>query len=272
MKRNTSVLTSFVLTTALLLAACGNGSGSSAETEAAAPAPLPQIPDALPLPDNSQQNHYQILLFGNSHMRSHDFPKLLEMLIKAGKKASEATVVLAPGGSFLDERYYQTASRDLLHNGSWSHLVLQGQKYSVSGGSTYPTNLTSAWVELAKAKKTTPVLYPEHAQFGDFYEGTHIYNILRQVKLQSPACLAPIPYAWQQLLTSQPDLRLHDDDGNHANLHGALLSAMVLYEVITATPADQLPDLKEIGVSASIQQQLRQQASATLQQYPACSS
>ncbi len=257
-----------LILTAMLLSGCGGGGDKAAQTSATNPPP--QQPNVLPLPDNSQQSHYQILLFGNSHLRSHDFPQLLQKLIKTGKKASQVTVVQAPGGSFLDERYYQSQSRDLLSQGTWSHLILQGQKYSVSGGSNYPTQLTSAWVELAKAQQTTPVLYPEHAQIGDFYEGNHIYNILRQVQQQNPACLAPIPHAWQQLLTRNTDVRLHDADGNHANLQGVLLSALVLYEVITNSPADQLPDLADIDVPAQVQQQLRQQASATLQQYPAC--
>ncbi len=177
----------------------------------------------------------------------------------------------APGGSYLDERYYQAESRDLIEKGKWTHLILQGQKYSTSGLYDYPTGLTAAWVELAKTKQTTPVLYPEHAQIGNFDEGTQIYNILKKVQQQHPACLAPIPYAWQQFITRHSDIQLHERDGNHANLQGAMLSALVLYEVITNSPADQLPYIASIALTATTQQLLRQQASATLQQYPACS-
>lgn len=252
----------------LTLTACGGDSTSSAAPELTPPAAT--LPTALPVPDNSQQQHYQILLFGNSHMRSHGFSQLLTQLIQTGKSASQVTVATAPGMSYLDERYYQNESRDLVEKGNWTHLILQGQKYSMSGSVSYPTDLTAAWVELAKSKQITPVLYPEHAQLGSFAEGTHIYNILKQIQQQHPACLAPIPYSWQQLMTRQPDLRLHESDGNHANLQGAMLSALVLYEVITNSPADQLPYIAGIALAADTQQLLRQQASATLQQYPAC--
>lgn len=251
-----------------MLTACGDDGTSAAAPELTPPATT--SPTALPLPDNSQQQHYQVLLFGNSHMRSHGFSQLLTQLIQTGKPASQVTVATAPGISYLDERYAQIESRDLVEKGNWTHLILQGQKYSMSGSLSYPTHLTAAWVELAKTRQISPVLYPEHAQLGAFDEGTHIYNILKQVQQQHPACLAPIPHSWQQLMTQEPDLRLHEPDGNHANLPGAMLSALVLYEVITNSPADQLPYIASIAVAAETQQLLRQQASATLQQYPAC--
>ncbi|MCT6699263.1 hypothetical protein [Rheinheimera sp. 4Y26] len=252
----------------LTLTACGSDNSTTPAAAEITP-PAATLP-AQPLPDNSQQQHYQVLLFGNSHMRSHNFSQLLTQLIQAGKSTSQVTVVTAPGGSYLDERYYQAESRNLVENGKWTHLILQGQKYSTSGLYDYPTDLTAAWVELAKTKQTTPVLYPEHAQMGNFAEGTQIYNILKKVQQQHPSCLAPIPYAWEQLITRQPDIQLHERDGNHANLQGAMLSALVLYEVITNSPADQLPYIANIALTAATQQLLRQQASATLQQYPAC--
>lgn len=253
----------------LTLTACG-GDNSTTQAVPEVTPPTNTLPTPLPLPDNSQQQHYQVLLFGNSHMRSHNFSQLLTQLIRAGKPASQVTVLTAPGGSYLDERYYQAESRNLVENGKWTHLILQGQKYSTSGLYDYPTDLTAAWVELAKTKQTTPVLYPEHAQMGNLAEGLQIYSILKKVQQQHPSCLAPIPYAWEQFIIGQPDIQLHEPDGNHANLQGAMLSALVLYEVITNSPADQLPYIANIAVTAATQQMLRQQASATLQQYPAC--
>jgi LysM repeat protein len=159
---------------------------------------------------------------------------------------------------------------ELLNNESWSHLVLQGQKYSVSESVSYPTNAARYLVELAKSQQTTPILFPEHALQGNFREGEYIYEIMQKIQQQNHACLAPIPHAWRLALTLHPELQLHESDGNHASLQGAFLTALVLYEVITGSPADQLPDIKEIALTAQVQQLLRQQASNSMQQYPAC--
>lgn len=255
-----------------LLSACGNDNNT--EGTAFVPATADQMQQVLaqnrPLIINNTTQHYKVLLFGNSHMNSHNMPSLLITLLQTGKPAQQATVIVAPGWSFLDSRYKQQVSMDLLNNESWSHLVLQGQKYSVSESQLYPTNAARYLVELAKSQQTTPILFPEHAFRGNFREGDYIYGIMQKIQQQNHACLAPIPHAWRLALTMAPELQLHESDGNHASLQGAFLTALVLYEVITGSPADQLPDIKDIALPAQVQQILRQQASNSMQQYPAC--
>lgn len=68
----------------------------------------------------------------------------------------------------------------------------------------------------------------------------------------------------------QTGLQLHEADGNHANKADAAFTAFMLYQVLSGDPADQLPTIPVLALSASVQQQLRQWASAILQQYPAC--
>ena len=87
---------------------------------------------------------------------------------------------------------------------------------------------------------------------------------------QEIACLAPVPQAWEASLAKWPETPLHMNDGNHANQAGAVLTAMLFYQVITGNLADQLPYIAELQLSATVQQRLAQQASASLQQYPAC--
>lgn len=262
----------------MLLSVCsllsGCGSDNNTESTAFEPATAAQMQQMLaqnrPLINNNTTTHYKVLLFGNSHMNSHNLPALLMTLLKTGKPALQVTVIVAPGWNFLDTRYQHQTSMDLLNNESWSHLVLQGQKYSVSESLVYPTNAARYLVELAKSRQVTPILIAEHALKGNFREGDYIYEIMQKIQQQNHACLAPIPHAWRLALTTHPELVLHENDGNHASLQGAFLTALVLYEVITGAPADQLPYLQSIQLPAGIQQLLRQQASNSLQQYPAC--
>lgn len=254
-----------------LLSGCGNEHNT--EESVFLPATAEQIKQTLtqnrPLIQNTTSN-YKVLLFGNSHMHSHNLATLLTTLLQSGRPGQQATVILAPGGNFLNTRYQQRHSMELLQNERWSHLVLQGQKYSVSESVSYSTTGTRYLVELAKSMQISPILFPEHALRGNFREGDYIYEIMQKIQQQNHACLAPIPHAWRLALTTHPELILHENDGNHASLQGAFLTALVLYEVITASPADQLPYIPGIALPAITQQLLRQQASNSLQQYPAC--
>jgi hypothetical protein len=261
-----------LLSAGSLLGGCGNDNNT--ETSSFVPATAAQVQQMLaqnrPLISNNLASNYKVLLFGNSHMNSNNLPALLITLLQTGKPGQQASVIVAPGWNFLDTRYKQEESMNLLNNENWSHLVLQGQKYSVSESVSYPTTAARYLVELSKSQQITPILFAEHALRGNFREGEYIYEIMQKIQQQNHACLAPIPHAWRLALTNHPELILHENDGNHASLQGAFLTALVLYEVITASPADQLPFIPGIALPAITQQLLRQQASNSLQQYPAC--
>ncbi len=64
------------------------------------------------------------------------------------------------------------------------------------------------------------------------------------------ACVAPIPLGWYQLM-QQTGLRLHEPDGNHANKTGAAFTAFMLYQVLSGDPADQLPTIPALNISAA---------------------
>jgi hypothetical protein len=76
--------------------------------------------------------------------------------------------------------------------------------------------------------------------------------------------------AWDRALAENPALALHMADGNHANLAGSFLTALIFYHSITGNNPDSLPFQPKIAVPAVQQQLLRQVAAATLQQYQAC--
>lgn len=231
--------------------------------------PLPVITPGLALPDNSAGARFEVLLFGNSHVQSHDLAMMLQLMLQQGRPQATSRVQLADDWAFLDERLNDGRSWPLLQSQPWTHLVLQGQKYSTTGLYSYPIDASLTWIALAKQLQITPVLFPEHARAGNNEEGERVYLLHQRIARQESACVAPIPLGWYQLI-QQTGLGLHEADGNHANKTGAAFTAFMLYQVLSGDPADQLPTIPALALSASVQQQLRQWASATLQQYPAC--
>jgi hypothetical protein len=255
-----------------LLAGCGSDPVSSNPPTPKPPVqqrPLPGMTPGLALPDNRTSPRFEVLLFGNSHLQSHDLPGMLQLMLQQGRPQAISRVQRADDWAFLDERLADGRSWPLLQSQPWTHLVLQGQKYSTTGLYSYPIDASLSWIALAKQLQITPVLFPEHARAGNKEEGERVYLLHQRIARQDAACVVPIPLGWYQLM-QQTGLGLHEPDGNHANKTGAAFTAFMLYQVLSGDPADQLPTIPALALSASVQQQLRQWASATLQQYPAC--
>lgn len=268
---------STVLSLCLLLSACG-GNDSVTQVEQGEgpdiiiPGPPPEnnFPIGAEVPDNRYVDSYKILIFGNSHVRSNNLPEIIRQLISAGMPDAGVELKLALGIRYLDERLQTTADLALLQSADWTHVILQGQKYSTSGLFSYPVTDTLTWLKAAKAQQTTPILFPEHGQADNAAEGKRVHELHQSIAETEPACIAPIGLAWDKLKAQEPLMQLHQADGNHAALAGSFLTALVFYQSITGNNAELLPYLSQIDLPQQQQQLLRQIAAATLQSNPAC--
>lgn len=248
----------------LVLISCSSQDQEPIELEGIAPQPLETN---LALPDNRFSDTYRIVLFGNSHVSGLD--RLLTTILEQGEPVATVYVENA-GGGFLDDQGSRQRRTSLLQDDNWTHVILQGQKYSQSGITTYPITSAQRWIELAKSLNTTPIMFPEHPQRGNTKEGFRVHQIHTGIAELQTACVAPIGLTWDKALETKPELSLHHSDGNHAILAGKFLTAMVFYEVITGNSAELLPYIATIDVDQETQSLLRQMATQTLKEYPAC--
>lgn len=254
------------------VAACGGGSnGKSAEAGSTPPGGGPPaiVLRPAPLPDNRAKTPMSVLWFGNSHTYGHNLPEVVRQLLSVGA-GIDAQMHIAPGSTYLDERWSNADDVRLLQSQQWSALVLQAQKYSTTGQYTYPTTETENWISLAKMQQTMPVLYPEHPRDGNLEEGLRVFQLHQGIAARQSACVAPVGPVWDYVIQNEPLLRLHSNDGNHANAHGALLTAYVFYQVLSKKLAVELPDVASLPVPVTAQASLRSAASRLLAIYPAC--
>ncbi len=221
-------------------------------------------------PESEAKATFEILLMGNSHSSYNNLPGMLTTLIQTGTNESVSSVN-APGFKFLDERLTDGVSEQLLKSRKWTHVVLQAQKYSTSGLYNYSTEPSKEWIRKAKQQAAIPIMFPEWPRKGNFEEGVRIHALHESIVAAEPACLAPIGLAWDQVILSNPTLILHNPDGNHSNRNGALLTAYVLYEVISKNKASELPHIDSLGVERSIQEILKNAASEVIELNPPCS-
>lgn len=201
---------------------------------------------------------------GNSHSAANGLPALVSLMIRQGQGLPAVGWQLAPGYRFLSDRLNDGESLPLLIGNDWTHVVLQAQKYSTSGLYYYPTDAAEEFIRRARAQGAQPILFPEWPRRGNTEEGPRVHRLHLEIASREAACVAPIGLAWEASLASRPALVLHDPDGNHSNLNGAVLTAYVLYEVITGQAAEQLPDMPALGVSPDIQRHLKTIASSVV--------
>ena len=204
---------------------------------------------------------------GNSHTSANGLPGMVAAMVRAANPAKSVTAVEAPGWMFLGERANDAPSLRLLREGTWSFVVLQAQEYSSSGAFTYPTDGAEALVRMTREAHAVPILFPEWPRRG-IDESQRIYAVHVSIARKEPACIAPIPQAFDLALARHPDLVLHADDGNHSAPAGAFLAALMIATTMTQLPPDRLAFLPQIAVDAPTQEKLRLVAAATVSAFP----
>ncbi len=235
---------------AALVTACGGGGSSP--------------PSASPQPPAAEIN---LLFMGNSHTSANGLPDMVATIVRAARPGKTVAAVEAPGWMFLGERATDTPSIKLLHEGTWSFVVLQAQEYSSSGTFSYPTDGAEALVRMTRESHAVPILFPEWPRRG-IDESQRIYELHVSIARKEPACVAPIPQAFDLALARHPDLVLHADDGNHSAPAGAFLAALVIATTMTEFAPDRLAFLPQIAIDAPTQEKLRLVASATVSAFP----
>lgn len=245
----------------LILTACGSKGGKTNVD------PIITSTQPKEIVDNNAQADYKVIIYGNSH--TNQLGSLIEHIIENQypNKSVQTTTV---SDTFLDDIVANSANVKKLESESWSHTIIQGQKYSQSGITNYPTDAAERLIYTAKMHSITPILFPEHPQRGNTLEGKRVYELYLAISAKQPSCIAPIGLVWDRLLELMPSAKLHLNDGNHASYAGKILTAMTFSEVITSEPADTMVFDPSINLTQQEQALFGQVVTETLELYPAC--
>lgn len=238
----------------LSLSACGSGGG-----QANTPTTVPTPPTAT-----AQAADITLLFMGNSHTGVNNVPGLVATMVQAARPGKTANAVEAPGWMFLEERLNDPATRTLLSSQPWSAVILQAQKYSSSGQFTYSTAEAEELVRLARRQGAIPVMFPEWPRRG-IAETQRIFDLHVSIAAKEPACVPPIPQAWDLAAAREPSITLYDPDGNHSAPAGAFLTGLVIFSTLTNQSPSALPTIPSASIDANTQAKLRAIATEAVQ-------
>jgi hypothetical protein len=244
------MLARFAVAATLFISACsGGGSGSS------------NVDTSPPPPQSTAQ--VAMLFMGNSHTSVNGLPNMVAAMVRAASPGRTVEAVEAPGWMLLGERSRDSASLALLRSRTWRFVVLQAQEYSSSGLFEYPIDGAVALAQQSRAAGALPILFPEWPRRG-IAETQRIYDLHLSIARAAPACVPPIPQAWDLSIARHPEIVLHAADGNHSAPAGAFLAALVIATTMTGFAPDRLPQLEGLGVDAGTQGRLRAIAAETV--------
>ena len=256
----------FVFILTIFITACGSSTEEETPQEIKKQ-PSTLLPENLAIPNNQLSLDYDVLLIGNSH--TQPIEKLLTVIFE-NANVSQKVNIDTRLGSFLDTIVDQDNIVEVFQTKPWTHVVLQGQKYSQSQSVEYSTDETKIWIQRAKAVGATPILFPEHPQKSNPQEADYVHDIHLGIASEQYSCVAPVGLVWNKVGLVDPSLELHASDRNHATELGSLLTAMVLYQVISGQSADMLPYIANLPGSEATQALFGQMASQVIAENTPC--
>ncbi len=261
-----------ILTGAIFLVGCGDGSGTAVgEPAAGVPPDSPgtgRYTTSQPLLDNSDASAYKVLLMGNSH--ASGLRPVLEQLLTLGQPDKSIDVRFSTGFGFLSDLVNDGVSEQTLESDGWTHVILQGQKYSSTGSTSYPTSAAEYWIRGSKEQGATPIMFPEHPRKDNNWEGQTLWELHTGIAARENTCVAPVGLVWDEVIFRDSSLILHQFDGNHAAGPGLLLTALVFYQIITGQPVESLPELSVFEIDAATEQIMKESVSSLLFVHTPC--
>ncbi len=185
-----------------------------------------------------------ILFIGNSYTFYNEVPaQVVAFGTEAKRRISEARVV--EGGASWTDHIGRLGALEAMERGVFSHVVLQNRSHSALLEEEAFHRDGDILAKAVRELDAQPVFYQtwawheEHPCYQDGWsgrskEGWHakVEKAYASIAARHGANVAPVGAAWLRALREYPELRLHDEDNQHASPLGSYLAACVLAETL----------------------------------------
>ncbi len=198
----------------------------------------------------NSQNAIRILFIGNSYTAANNLPGLLIELSANESKPIDAEMLVV-GGARLADHWAQGNALAAIKRQKWDYVVLQEQSTLGSGvvidgidqiadPALFHQHVRLFNSEIEKVGAKT-ILYLTWARQNAPQNQARLTKAYMDIARELHLMVAPVGLAWQQVLTTNPSIVLHQDDGSHPNPAGSYLTACVFYATIYHKSPEGLP-------------------------------
>lgn len=189
----------------------------------------------------SSQNAIRVLFIGNSYTAANNLPGLLIELTANESKPIDAEMLVI-GGARLADHWAQGSALAAIKRQKWDYVVLQEQSTlgssvvvdgidQIADPALFHQHVRLFNSEIEKVGAET-ILYLTWARHNAPQNQARLTKAYMDIAHELHLMVAPVGLAWQQVLTTNPSLVLHQDDGSHPNPAGSYLTACVFYATI----------------------------------------
>ena len=197
----------------------------------------------------------KVLFIGNSYTGTNGLPKVYAEIAKSAGRPVSKVAASHPGGRTLQHHLTIKGTLDLIDQGGWDVVVLQGHSQEAALSETDPNRRTpflgSAQVLCERVRKGSPdariVLYQTWARHADLWQPGKARQLALSLGKDPPEMqsrinrwyaavakeerceIAPVGAAWALNYASKDPLRLHTADNSHPAFAGTYLAALVIF-------------------------------------------
>lgn len=207
----------------------------------------------------------RVLFIGNSYTSVNNLPKIYQDIVASTGAVAPEVSAVTPGGRTLEQHLSNAKTLQLVDQGKWDVVVLQGQSQEAAMSESF-ANIRASFLKganglCARVKATSPkakiVFYQTWARHADDWNNPKTdLNLGRYPReMQSwnqkwyrqaatenhGSVVAPVGDVWQLNYLGAHAMRLHAKDNSHPALSGYYLTGLVLYTTIHPSAKLSIP-------------------------------
>ncbi|MFM9016863.1 MAG: hypothetical protein ACKOLZ_05045 [Verrucomicrobiota bacterium] len=203
----------------------------------------------------------KVLFIGNSYTGVNGLPKVYAEIAKSAGRPVTKVAASHPGGRTLQDHLTIKGTLDLIDQGGWDVVVVQGQSQEAALSENNPKTkwnngsvtdfLEGGKALVGKIREKSPrgriILYQTWARHADFWKATKTRESALslgadpaemlsrngkwygELAKATGAEVAPVGIAWGLNYASKEPLRLHSADNSHPAFAGTYLAALVIF-------------------------------------------
>ena len=219
--------------------------------------------------------NYRVLFIGNSYTHQNDLPNLIKNIALA-ENITISHSSSTPGGSTFTNHTNNQTTLNLINQGNWDYVVLQGQSQEPSFPDNYvqnnvypPARELDSLIHVANPCARTVFYMTWGRENGDAsncnffaplctYEGMDSVLQLRYTNMmhQNEAWMSPVAKVWRAFRANYATPTLYSGDESHPSLTGSYLAGLTFYTVMTGN--NPIGNTYNPGINATVMTNIQQ--------------